>query len=231
MPYGDNDLFLQEEIMLLALREQKGTVISGPSYSFAMAGAILAELTMAGRISVEEGRKKLVNMTARQPIGEPVIDECLAKIKAAKRRASLQTWVNRIANLKRLKHRVAEGLCKRGILRADEGRVLLIFSRKIFPERDPRPERKLIERLRKAIFTEARDIEPKTAVLVSLLSAADILKIPFEKKELRSRKKRIETISKGDAMGQATREAVQAAQTAAALAVVIPAMTVATISS
>ncbi len=127
-------LFLHEEIMLLALRDEEGTVEFGSNYVCAMCGAILAELLLAGRISVEDGKKKLVNLVSDEPIGDPVIDECLDKIASAKRRASLQTWLHRFWHVKKLHHRVAGGLCDRGILRANEDKVLLIFRRKIYPE-------------------------------------------------------------------------------------------------
>ena len=74
-------LYLHEEIMLLALRDEAGTVVSGAMHQYALGGAILAELLLHGRISVEENsQKKLVNLISDQPIGEPVIDECLDKI-------------------------------------------------------------------------------------------------------------------------------------------------------
>ena len=130
--------------------------------------------------------------------------------------------------MKNLRHRVAEGLCRRRILRSDEGKILLIFTRKIYPECDPRPERQMIERLRKAIFTQSATVDPRTAILLSLASSADLLKIPFDKKKLKARKKRIEGITSGELLGKATKEAVQAAQTAAMMAAMIPAMVVVT---
>ena len=215
-------LYLHEEILLLALRDKEGTLVGG--YWYPMGGAILAQLLLAGRIAVTEDRKKLVDLVSSKPVGEPVIDECLKKIKTAKRRGSLQTWVSRFANLKNLRHRVAQGLCRRGILRAGENKILLIFTRKIYPERDPRPERQMIERLRKAIFTESAKVDPRTAILLSLAGSADLLKIPFDKKKLKARKKRIEGITSGELLGKATKEAVQAAQAAAAMAAIMPAM-------
>jgi hypothetical protein len=188
-------------------------------------------LLLAKRIAVEEGKKKLVNLVSAKRVGEPVIDECLEKIGAAKRRAAVQTWVARFAQLRGLKHRVALGLCQRNILRVDQDKVLLIFRRKIYPEINPTPERQLIERLRKAVFTDARRVDGRTAILVSLANAADLLKIPFDKKELKRRKDHIERIANGDLMGKATKDAVQAAQAAVMVACIMPAVTTTVITS
>ena len=226
-----NTLFLHEEIMLLALRDEEGTIASGTMYQYAIGAAILAELLLNKRIAVEESRrKKLVNLISSQPLGEPLIDQCLEKISNAKRRASLQTWVLRFSGVKNLKHRVARQLCERGILRADEDKILLLFTRKTYPEVNPEPERKLIERLRQAIFTDSRDVDPRTVVLVSLANSTGLLKVVFDKKKLKGRKARIKEIIDGEITGKAAKEAIQAMQAAVMVCCIMPAVMTTTIS-
>jgi Golgi phosphoprotein 3 len=225
------NLFLHEEIMLLALRDEEGTIVSGTMYQYAIGAAVLAELLLNKRIAVGESRrKKPVNLISSQPLGEPLIDQCLEKISSAKRRASLQTWVSWFAGIKNLKHRVALQLCQRGILRAAEDKILLLFARKIYPEINPEPERKLIERLRQAIFTDSRDIDPRTVVLVSLANSTGLLKAVFDKKELKGRKARIKEISDGEITGKAAKEAIEAIQAAIMVCCIMPAITTAAIS-
>ncbi len=226
-----NTLFLHEEILLLALRDEEGTIASGTMYQYAIGAALLAELLLSKRIEVEQsGKRKLVNLVSPSPLGEPLIDECLEKVSSAKRRAVLQTWVSRFAGVKNLKHRVAQQLCRRGILRADEDKVLLIFTRKIYPEVNPEPEKELIERLRHAIFTDTRDIDPRTVVLLSLANSTGILKVVFDKKKLKGRKARIKQIVDGEITGKAATEAIQAMQAAVMVACIMPAMMTTTIS-
>ena len=225
------NLFLHEEIMLLALRDEEGTIASGTMYQYAIGAAVLSELLLNKRIAVGESRrKKLVNLVSSQPLGEPLIDQCLEKISNAKRRASLQTWVSRFAGVKNLKHRVAQQLCERGILRASEDKILLLFTRKIYPEVNPEPERKLIERLRQAIFTDSRDVDPRTVVLVSLANSTGLLKVVFDKKKLKGRKARIKEIIDGEITGKAAKEAIEAMQAAVMVACIVPAITTAAIS-
>jgi len=226
-----NTLFLHEEILLLALRDEEGTIASGAMYQYAIGAALLAELLLSKRIEVEQsGKRKLVNLISPTLIGEPLIDECLEKVSSAKRRAVLQTWVSRFAGVKNLKHRVARQLCKRGILRADEDKVLLIFTRKIYPEINPGPERELIRRLEHAIFTDTRDIDPRTVVLLSLANSTGLLKVVFDKKKLKGRKARIKQIVDGEITGKAATEAIQAMQAAVMVAVIMPAMMTTTMS-
>jgi len=81
------ELHLYEEIMLLALRDEEGTVASGATYNYAVGGAILAELLLEQRLLIEEPRrkKKLVNLISTATLGDELIDECLGKIAAARR--------------------------------------------------------------------------------------------------------------------------------------------------
>ena len=225
-----NRLPLHEEVLLLALRDDEGTVASGTMYQYAVAGAILSELMLQGRIAVDDsGRKKLARVIDPRPTGAPLLDECLDKI-AATRPKPLDDWVGKFANIKNLKHRVAVRLCDRGILREEEGKILLVFTRTIYPETDPRPEQEIVERLRRAVFTDTRDLDPRTVVLVSLANSAGILKVVFDKKELKRRKERLEQVINGELMGKAAQEAIQAMEAAVMVAVIIPAVMVTVIN-
>lgn len=202
---------LHEQLILLAIRDDKGTVESKASmYRFALGGALLAELSLAGRIRVGEGKRALVDLVDRSPLGEPVLDECLGKIAAAKRRRRATTWVARFADVKRLRHRVAEGLCRRGILRDSEKSILLFFRRKVYPTIDPDPKRRLVDRLRSAVFSESPSLDQETAIVVGLANATDLLPIHFEKKDLRRRRRHLKRITKETTVGAATERAVQA---------------------
>ena len=227
---NDRDrLPLHEEILLLALRDEEGTIAPGTMYQYAIAGAILSELMMRRRLEIDEtGRKKLARVVDKTPTGAPLLDECLAKIASDKPR-TLDTWVGKFATIRDLKHRVAERLCDRGILREEEGKVLIVFSRRIYPETDPRPENEIVDRLRVAIFTDTR-VDPYTVVLVSLANNAGLLKVVFDKKELRGRKQRLEQVVNGEVMGRATKDAIQAMQTAVMVASIMPAIIVTTVN-
>ena len=220
------NLALYEEILLLALRDHEGTVPAATQCEMALGGAILAELLLRQRIEIDrDKRSHRVTLKDQRPFGDPILDECLMKVAAARRSARAQTWVQRFATLKGLKHRVAAQLCDRGILRADCSRVLWLFPRRIYPEADPRPEREVIQRLERAIFSDRPEVDARTLVLLSLAKSADLLRLVFERKALKGRSRWIESLISGQMAGVATRDAIQAAQAAAVVAAcVIPAI-------
>ena len=225
-------LLLHEELMLLALHDEKGTFL-GTHTSIGLGGAIAAELLLQERIRIDESRRwrKLVEVREIRRTEDSVLNECLKRIRGAKRRASVQTWISRFSSMSKLRHRVAGRLCERGILKADEKQLLVLFRQRIYPEIDPGPERQIIERLRGAIFSEDREVEPRTVVLASLAHAVGLLNPIFGRRELRPRKQRIKSLTKGDLIGKATSDAVEAAQAAVAAAAVMPAIIAASTSS
>ena len=219
-------LHLHEEVLLLALRNDKGTVAGGVMYQQAAGGAILAELMLERRVrTVTDGRSTYAVVEDARPLGEPILDECLARMAASKRRGKLATWVQRFSGTKQLKHRAAAGLADKGVLREDEGRVLLLFTRRIYPERDPSFERRIVERLEEAVFRDANDIDARTTVLVALAHHAGLLKANLDRSRLKERRKRIDAIVKGDAIGRATKQVIDAVHAAVMVATVIPAVT------
>ena len=178
------DLHLHEQLMLLALRDEKGTLESKAlMYGYALGGAILAELSLRGRT------------------------------RAA-------TWVARFAQMKRLRHRVAEDLCRRGILRDSEDKVLLFFTRKSYPTIDPGPERRFVDQLRTVVFSDSAFRDPETAVVAALANATGLLAIHFDKKDLKRRKQHLKRIAEGSVAGTAVEQAVRAAEQAVIAAVV-----------
>ena len=209
--YSDN-LFLYEEIMLLALKDEEGTVAAGTMYNYAVAGAIIAELLLSQNIVIEQIRKQtLISVVNAEQLNCSLIDEWLFKMSVSEKQKTLQYWVARIASTSDLKHKVTTQLCQRGILKMDEETILLLFTRKIYPQINSQPERLIIDRLKKTIFTDTDDVDARTVVLLSLAKSSNILPAIFGKDELKPRKERIERILNGEIYGKSSRESMKAA--------------------
>ena len=188
-------LTIAEQLTLLYLRDREGTAESGWLPLAASAGA-LAELALSDRLSIEPGKRKLVTLERSERTGDPALDTFISELKKAPRRASVARWLHRGA-FRKLEHRVARGLCRRGILRMDEKRILLLFKREVFPEADPRPERALKAMLRRAIFSDEERVDDRTAVLISVGYHLGLLEILFDRGELGRRAVRILSILEG----------------------------------
>ena len=86
------------------------------------------------------------------------------------------------------------------------------------------------DRVREAIFSDDGTVDPRTTVLVALAHHAGLLRANLDRKRLKTRKKRIDSIIKGDAVGRATKQAIEAVQAAVMVAAVMPAVIASTTS-
>jgi hypothetical protein len=183
---------------------------------------------MEGVIRIGGDRKKQVTPAVRKKLGDPLLDECLDLIAAAKKPKKAAEWVMKFAGLKDLKHRVARGLVDKGVLREETGTVLKIFKRTIYPEADGGPEQDLRRRMEKAVFTSSPELDHRTVVIVALAHATNMLPRIFDKKKLKGRKKRLEQLTSGQVAGAATKEAVEAVRAAVMVCTMVPIITAAT---
>lgn len=204
-------LHLYEELTLLCLKDKKGTVAVA-HLAQVLSGALAAELILLNRISVEKGRKKMVDVSDTTPIGDPLLDECLEKLATAKRRARLSRWINRFAAIKNLHHRAADNLCQRGILQKTTDTILFLFNRTVYPELDPVPEQRLIARIEAALFSNNEELETNDVIVISLANSVGLLEKISGRKRLKPYRKRIKHIADGNAAAKATQEVIQAIQ-------------------
>lgn len=202
---------LHEEFLLLCLHDRKGTLVSSMS-RIGIAAALLAELLLREHVRVElPRRRKMIEAQGSRWEDDPLLRECVEKIRTAKRRAVPQTWISRFSGISKLHHRVATPLCARGILQVEESKLLMVFKRKLYPERDPVPEREIVDRLRAAILSDG-EVDLRTAILVSLANITGLLNPILGRKLVKSRKQRIRDLAKEEMVAAATREAIAAVQ-------------------
>jgi hypothetical protein len=212
-------LYLHEQMLLLILRDKEGTLESKAGmYRLALGGAVLIELLLNERITIDDDRKKRVSVTNPTPLGEELLDEALARMAASKRRRTASAWVSSLAGIKRLRHRIAEGLCRRKILKRSEDTVLFVFKRQVYPTLNPMPERKLLAEMGIAIRGSGSVVDSRIIILMALAHATGSLKSHFDRRTLKENKQRIEKIVSGDLVGEAAHEAVRAAVQAAVAA-------------
>lgn len=222
------ELELHEEVLLLCLHDEKGT-LTNDTVTYGMAGGLLAELMLAGRIAIDDTKKARVSVVDPTPTGKPEIDAALSRIAEDDKSRKMTDWVSKLA-VKALRERSVDRLCDAGILRREQSRVLWIFDRTRYPEANPDPEQDILDRLREAVRRDG-EVDPRTAALVSIANGMSLLKQALSKDELKQRKARIEQIAAGQASGKALAQVIDAINTALVVAVIMPAIITPTITN
>ncbi|MEU5691007.1 GPP34 family phosphoprotein [Actinosynnema sp. NPDC020468] len=205
-----SDLTLADELALLAYDDDGTRKLGQPNFGFGLAGAVLVELTLAGRIDVVD---KHVTVTNPAPTGNPVLDLALTRIGDDKPRRP-KAWVDKLS--KGLPDQVLTGLVDAGVLRREEDRVLLLFPRTRYPAPDgvqPPQETDARERLTRAV-TGDDPVDERTAALASLVRSVQYDRKVFKDLPRAEVKARLKKISEGDWASEATRKAIEQVQAA-----------------
>lgn len=213
----ERSLQLHHELLLLALSDDEGTVAFSSMLGLGLGGALLTELLLAGRIEIvdEGGRwnKQFVEVRDKGRLSTSVLDEALGKLRDAKRRSSPSNAVSRLSSLPKLRHRVAQELCRQGVLRETEQQVLLLFRRRVYPTVDGRPEQALIRRVRN-VLDAGKSPDDRTAALIGIANLTGALGAIYDRKERRALKARLKEIAESSAGSKAAGQAIAAAHAA-----------------
>lgn len=223
-------LTVTEDFLLLMLDETTGRPrLDSSSLPLGLAGGVLLDLSLAGRITVPErgapdaGR---VVVVPGPPLGHPVLDGGLA-ILAKDTPRKPDTAVTRLS--KNLREAVAGALEARGLVRREDRRVLGIFPSTTWTPVSPLAGHAVRERLW-ATLVVGQDPDAPTAALVALLLATDSLHKALPGQDKRALKQRAKQVAEGSWAADSVRKAISAVQTAI-LASVMVATTAATTSS
>jgi Golgi phosphoprotein 3 (GPP34) len=93
------------EYLLLALQNKGGNLQTG-MVEYALAAAIIADLFLLGKITLDE-KTKLIDVIDLQKLSDPILNSVLHAFHSVKRRANLTTWVSRVAGTKNLRRDAA----------------------------------------------------------------------------------------------------------------------------
>ncbi len=213
------ELRLHEELLLLSLDDEKGT-IRATNFKYAICAGLLGELILEGRASLERGSKpskdRILPASAK-PLSDPLLDEVLRKVREAKKPRSPKDWVSKLSQLGGLRKRVATSLVRRGILREQRRRVWLLFPWTFYPALDPAPKRRLVQRLHEAVTGDG-PLDERTTIAIAVAAATGVLKPALGKQVVKARKDRIEQIVEDQSIASAAHGALQDAAAAAAAA-------------
>ena len=216
-------LTLPEELMLLALRDEKGSVIFSASTAlpYGLAGAVLLELFFKGKITY--GNKK-IQVIDKSTIDDPVLNEALNLIKNSSKDRNPKYWVQKINNkVKKLKQRVIDNLVKQQILNREGHKILWFFNIDRYPTLDVVPEMEIRTTIRNIVLNDHEATEREIALL-SLMKACSLINEVFQRSERKLAKKKIKELLENQKISKDVSSAVNAITqeiTAAIVSVVV----------
>ncbi|MEV5964110.1 GPP34 family phosphoprotein [Kribbella sp. NPDC051952] len=216
-------MLIAEDLLLLLYDDETGKPITGsPGLDYSLAGAVLIELTLLGKLDIAEqgdvvkaGRLKVLDPS---PTGDAILDQRLAYVvnKPGKRPKDQIGAMS-----KKLRDEVLVRLAERGVLEQDQGKVLGLFPVKRWPAKDARHELEVRSQL-ESVLKVGTTPDQRTGALIALLSALNVVpKVVTDAVDKRALKKRAKEIADSDWAAEAVKKAVTEMQAAVTAAIVV----------
>jgi hypothetical protein len=210
-------LTLPEEITLLSLDDRTGQTICGYG-TYALSAAIVSELALSGRVSINDG---IVSMTDATAVPDELLNEAAVKIRNSSGELS---WLVRSELAEHQCRRVLERLVALSILDRVEKKALGLFRYRRYPAHDGAVEAEIRSRLRSSALGTAEP-DARTRSLLSLASAAGLGHTFLSTEERERSARRIRALTEADAVGEALFAAIRDDDAAAAAAGITVAIT------
>ena len=216
-------MLIAEDLLLLLYDDETGKPITGsPGLDYALAGAVLIELTLLGKIDItvagdgaKPGRLKVLDPS---PTGDAVLDERLAFI-AGKPGKRPKDQIGRLS--KKLRDQLLGQLAARGVLEADQGRVLGLFPVTRWPAKDARHEAQVRAAL-ESVLKVGTTPDERTGALVALLSALNVVpKVVTDAVDKKALKQRAKQLAESDWASDAVKKAVTEMQAAVTTTIIV----------
>lgn len=212
---------LAEDVLLLLLEERSGRpLVDATQLNAALAGALVLDLAIAGQIVPETPARfggPRIGATGARP-ADPTL--ALAWDACADRPRKASDVIKKIDS--KVRQPLLDRIADKGWVGKEQTKVLGLFTRTSWPERDGRHESDLRNRLQLALLQNARPDSPHTAALISLLAACQALPKLFPDADKKVLKARAAELSEGEWAGEAVKKAIAEVQAAVVVAVMVP---------
>jgi golgi phosphoprotein 3 len=206
-------LTLAEQLLLLALDDETGKLRPLPdrALDYALAGAILADLTRVGRIQVDRDSIEIVDPT---PVESAPEDFGLLDLEQAGVKSLRGALSHLAGDAHGLRKRLTGQLVEKGILREEDREFLWIFHFSRYPLADPTAENAVKQRLRNRILLPELPLTETDRVLISLVHVCQMEDLLLSETEQERHRGRIEEIFQQDKIGKAVIECLEEIQKA-----------------
>lgn len=215
-------MILAEDLLLLTYDDESGA--ADPlidALDQRLAGALLVELALAGRVEVTAGpetrpdgamvKKGRVVVRDDSSTGHPALDEALRVIAVTPRKA--QSLIEPLS--RGLRARLLTGLAERGILQRETRKVLRIFPITLWPAADSTHEEALIQRLR-SVLVDGATPTPSDAAIIALSKGPILVHRLIAKEDRKIATARAKEVAAGDWASDATKAAIDSAHASVA---------------
>ncbi len=177
-------LTLYEDLYLLALDDEKGNFFSftRKAIAYPLAGAILAELALAGKLGL--GEKLRLVASGAEPAGDPILDGVWEQFRLSEKPRKPAYWVHRLSEEpQRLRLIMGERLVQKNVLLQDEKRFYRPAGGVQQAQAAAPDKYQMKLRLRASVLSTGES-DLRSLVLLKMVAAGDLLGLVFTLDEI-----------------------------------------------
>jgi hypothetical protein len=204
---------LYEKLFLIALKDEKGTVIGGSTFlSYGLAGALLSWLLQQGRIEIVKNKVVVKDTALTEDL---LLNEALDALRQSPKIRSVNYWIPHLTKqLRHLWKKVGDSLFSMGIVQREDYKILGIFPSVRYPITVYENKQTLVQELKDAVFAALKP-ESEMEALICLSAACQLLRRLFESDERREASRFARKLMKDNPIAKAVEQTIAAVQAAA----------------
>ncbi|XEO76788.1 hypothetical protein WKT22_01815 [Candidatus Lokiarchaeum ossiferum] len=217
-------MILAEEVLLLALDDESGKLsgTSAPYINYAIAGSLLTDLALMGRIAFETMKKDkiVVQIIDDQLTQDPLLDKALIIIQEYSKERKIDKIVHLlIRKYSEFREGLFSRLVEQGILERVEKLRLKIFKYVRHPVINPSPKDAILVDIQDFIVDDKHPSD-RIVGLLAIIGATEMIGTVFAKEYRKRAKKKISAIIDSDLIGSHLKSIIQSIHAAVAIAVI-----------
>jgi hypothetical protein len=189
-----------DELYLLALHAEKGTLLASKAehLPLGVAGGVLAELALRGKIVLTENRRLKAAETT--PTEDELLDKALEEISKEEKERKIGYWLGFLSEKPdKLRKRLGERLVQAGVMSQEDERLVWVLPLVEHPEQNATAKQIIIEQLRLLVLAAAPADLPRITLL-NLLKACNFTDLVFLRDERKIVNRRAQELLLGEAL-------------------------------
>ncbi len=205
---------MPQELLLLCYSPETGRpLVDGTRMACGIAGAMVTDLALNGRVVVADDR--ITTSPGAAATGDPYLDEFLGRIATQKRPRTVKWWVRKTQSGE-LRAEALHSAVIAGLLRHEERRVLAIFPMNDYFPSDPQQRADLWQRMAAALTWQGHPGDHRAVALLALCDAVGAGSNLFPDLPGRERRKLMKRVTQNDQIGRAVASVIQSVKQATA---------------
>lgn len=186
---------VMEMFMLTAVNTKTGGLHYSTYLNYGLSGIAVIELIRQNRLLLEDGKLIVTNPATT---GDNMLDEFLQAIASKPVPLKLNRWISLLPyKVKKQQTRVMERLEDNGILKIEQGRVLIFFPSRKYIVTNESQRDKIVNACRESLLKGNKAPAPEIMLIISIAAANYFISKFFTKDEYKGLKDTFKQLKKG----------------------------------